>query len=52
MHILLERNEKSWITEAGGPKLKKKQENKNIKLELARRQKEEKNFDKNKADKN
>ena len=40
MHILL-RNEKSLIAEAGGPKLKRKQENKNRKLELARRQKEE-----------
>ena len=37
----LKENEKSWITEAGGPKLKKKKENKNRKLELARRQKEE-----------
>ena len=37
----MKENEKSWITEAGGPKLKRKQENKNRKLELTRRQKDE-----------
>ena len=34
----LKENEKSWVMETGGHKLKQKIENKNRRLELARRQ--------------
>ena len=34
----LKENESSWTMETGGPKLKQKVENKNKRLELARRQ--------------
>ena len=46
----LEENETTWILESGGHKLRQKQENKNRRLELSRRQKADPGKNKAKED--